>query len=343
MIRRGVVILMVLLGSLVTLVAYGFQPSSDVPTSLRNAGLPSIATDNPMESVQEKAPDNVVPMLWDNGDTDGSDGYSHLAASVFGFRRALLDDFVVPGGVNWNITGFSWLMIWSNGGVAEGTGAEILFRADAAGSPGAVIATATVTGWSEVATGRTWFSRSEERAQATFDPISLSPGTYWVEFLPIGPDNSFGMVKTAIVGSQGWINYDDLFGGGLHPASVVVGATVDFSWQLLGTAVAAFDLTFLDDLRRSQVCVSSTTGAWQYTALSGLGMGTYTGTGTAIGTMAMNPLQIISSPSSPYRFTLTYWAPRKTASATLRIGGLNSTLSDRNTNDDPPCGGTQPN
>ena len=107
--------------------------------------------------------------------------------------------------------------------------------------------------------------------------------------------------------------------------------------------IQPYNLSFLDDLRRSQVCVNSTTGAWQYTVMSGAGMGTYTGTGTATGAAVMNPLQIISSPSSPYRFTLTYWAPRGTASATLRSGGLNSTLSDRNTKDDPPCGGTQPN
>jgi len=110
-----------------------------------------------------------------------------------------------------------------------------------------------------------------------------------------------------------------------------------------GCVANPYDLSFLDDLRRSQVCVSSTTGAWQYTVLSGAGMGTYTGTGTATGAAVMNPLQIVSSPSSPYRFTLTYWAPRGTASATLRSGGFNSTLSDRNTKDDPPCGGTQPN
>ena len=104
-----------------------------------------------------------------------------------------------------------------------------------------------------------------------------------------------------------------------------------------------FSNSFLDDLRRSQACVNSTSGAWQYTVLSGAGMGTYTGTGTATGSVAMNPLQIMSSPSSPYRFTLTYWAPRGTASATFRSGGFNSSLSDRNTKDDPPCGGTQPN
>ncbi len=107
--------------------------------------------------------------------------------------------------------------------------------------------------------------------------------------------------------------------------------------------IQPYNLSFLDDQRRSQVCVNSTTGAWQYTVLSGAGMGTYTGTGTATGGVAMNPLQIMSSPSSPYRFTLTYWAPRGTASATFRSGGFNSSLSDRNTKDDPPCGGNESN
>ena len=114
----------------------------------------------------------------------------------------------------------------------------------------------------------------------------------------------------------------------------------------LNKICGGYDLSFTDDLRRSQVCVSSVTGDWQYTVLSGKYMGVYSGSGIVTGTG--NPLQIISVPSSSgtkgfmlLNFSMTYWAPRYTASASLKgPGGFSSIMSDRNTRDDVPgCGG----
>ena len=280
-------------------------------------------------------------MLWDNGDTDGTDGYSHVQASAnSGSRRALLDDFVVPGGATWSVTGFSWLLLWTSGGLYEGTGAEILFRADSAGSPGAVFATATVTGWSEVTTGRNWFSRPEERVQATFNTITLGPGTYWVEFLPIGPENSFCMVRSAITGSPCWVNYDDY--SGLAPGSSVFEVSADLSWQLLGTAVQqGYDLGFMDDYGRSQVCVNSSTGAWQWTVLKGNGAGNvYTGAGTVMN--GSGYMRVMAAAASGYGLNFIYYSTvhRATGSFSYRPDAVSSALYDANTTDDvTTCGG----
>ena len=37
-------------------------------------------------------------VLYDNGPVNGVNGYSNATSGVFGFRRTLLDDFVVPEG-----------------------------------------------------------------------------------------------------------------------------------------------------------------------------------------------------------------------------------------------------
>jgi hypothetical protein len=312
--------------------------------SIREAGQPAIVSIDPMASPQEQAPEIPLATLWDNGDTDGSNGYSHATVAAIGRYRALLDDFVVPGGGNWSVTGFSWLMLWSTSGVGKGTSATILFRGDSAGSPGAVIATATVTGWSETATGRTWFGLTEVRAQATFNAISLGPGTYWVEFLPIGPENSYGMVKTAITGYVGWINWPVDFPPGLQPATVVTGATVDYSWRLLGTSTSAYDLGFMDDNGRSQLCVNSSTGAWQYSVLMGNGAGNiYTGPGTVVN--GSGYMRLTSTPGSGFGLSLMYYTTAHRASATFyyRPDAVSSALYDANTLDDKvSCGAITP-
>ena len=114
----------------------------------------------------------------------------------------------------------------------------------------------------------------------------------------------------------------------------------------LNKICGGYDLSFTYDLRRSQICVSSITGDWQYTVLSGKYMGVYSGSGIVTGTG--NPLQIISVPSGTgtkdlmfLNFSMTYWAPRYTASASLKgPGGFSSIMADRNTRDDVPgCGG----
>jgi len=176
-------------------------------------------------------------ILWDNGDTDGSNGYSHGTATAVGARRAILDDFVIPlGDVAWDIQNLTWLVIWDSGGGPSATGAEIAFRNDTGGgAPAATpFAGATVTTYTETATGRTWFSRAEYQFSVDFNAINVVAGVYWVDFLPIGPENSYAMVRATVTGAECWINYDDY---GFMAGSALFGVAADLSFVLNGTVV----------------------------------------------------------------------------------------------------------
>jgi hypothetical protein len=171
-------------------------------------------------------------ILLDNGDTDGTNGYSNAVASVFGFRRTLLDDFVVPA-QGFNLDEFTWRHLWNSFPVPSGTGLEMLIRADSAGTPGAVLTTLSPTGYTEVATGRIWFGRPEAESHANLGGANLTAGTYWFEFTIVGPDNNFAMVKATLTGQECWVNYDDF--GGLQPGSAIFGVQADLTWALCGT------------------------------------------------------------------------------------------------------------
>lgn len=331
---------LVLLTMTATAATLAGQPLGDSSLTAKAAKAPATAV---VPEASIPAPEiPLPPTLWDNGDTDGSNGYSHAPAAAFGYRRSVLDDFVVPPGVNWSAQGLSWLLIWDGGGTGLGTGAEIIFHADSAGSPGAVVATAVVTGWSEVATGRSWFGRAEDRVTALFDTVTLGPGTYWVEFLPIGPQNSYCMIRQSITGSQCWVNYADY--GGLQPGSSMFEVGADLSWMLLGTSGTAFDGTFMDDLGRTQFCVSKKTGSYQWSILSGPGAGlVFTGTAQVLN----NGAKFINFPGAATVLNFSWDPLRKKASGYL-IGApappvraelatsIYSQLNDKNTADDPP-------
>jgi hypothetical protein len=171
-------------------------------------------------------------VLWDNGDTDGSNGYSNADVSVFGYQRTLLDDFVVPDGETWILTDFHSYQIWNSVAPGSGTDYQLTFRADDAGSPGAPIVTAVTVSYAEVETGRFWFGRPEYETQYVYEPITLTGGTYWVEGNVIGPDNNFWMVHAYPPGgSECWINYEDY---GFMPASDLFGVQADLAYWLTG-------------------------------------------------------------------------------------------------------------
>jgi len=171
--------------------------------------------------------------LYDNGDPDGSNGLSNATAGVFGARRALVDDFVIPPSQSWDVDSLSWSHVWVGGQTPPfGTSAEVLLRTDAGGAPGPVSAVATNVAYTEIATGEVYFSRPEAFSTATFDPWTLTSGTHWLEGLVVGNDNDYWLVKEDVVGAECWLNYDDF--GGLRPASSVFGQTVDLSFKLGG-------------------------------------------------------------------------------------------------------------
>lgn len=175
--------------------------------------------------------------LWDNGDTDGTNGYSQATSGVFGAYRATVDDFVVSDAAGWRLNSFSTLGLWTSGAAGIGTGYNLWFHADNSGAPGSVVATANVTSYAEARTGRTWFSRPEVAIDVTFDDVILAQGTYWVQMQVIGPENHFQMVRSQVTGSEMWINYADF--GGLMPGSAVFGAAADAAYSLGGEVVPA--------------------------------------------------------------------------------------------------------
>ncbi len=174
--------------------------------------------------------------LWDNGDTDGSNGYSNADPSAFGIRRTLLDDFVVTG-PQWIVTDFHSFQTWSTLPPGSGYDYVLSFRYDAGGAPGTVFATADTVSYNEVATGRVWFSLLEYETHYVFDPIVLNPGTYWIEANVIGPENNFLMIRLDVTGSPCWTNYEDY--GGLQSGFDIFGEDADLAFSLTGSVIPA--------------------------------------------------------------------------------------------------------
>ncbi len=131
---------------------------------------------------------------------------------------------------------------------------ELLFRSDAGGAPGTVIANADITSYSEMGTGQTFFNRPGAESWVTFEDIALGAGTYWFEAAIVGPDNNFWLVRAPVLGSECWVNYDDL--GGLQSGSVLFGVPVDLNFVLTGIpapgALALLGLAGLAGRRRRE-------------------------------------------------------------------------------------------
>jgi len=174
-------------------------------------------------------------VLWDNGDTDGTNGWSNADAGAIGFQRTCLDDFVVPAGEEWTITDFHSFQLWNTYPIGSGTDYLLSFWSDNAGTPGTIFATAVTVSYAEIATGRTWFGRLEYETDYVFEPIVLTEGTYWIEGNVIGPENNFWMIHASpIIGAEAWVNYEDL--GGLQSGTTQFGAPAGMSFTLTGTS-----------------------------------------------------------------------------------------------------------
>jgi hypothetical protein len=125
--------------------------------------------------------------------------------------------------------------------------------------------------------------------------------------------------------------------------AVVGGCASNNSACVTGSLTSTYNLSFQDDYGRSDLCVNSTTGGWQYTVLKGNGAGNvYTGTGTVVN--GTGYMRLTATPGSGYGLTLIYYttAQRATATFTYRPDAVSSALYDRNTLDDLPCGGGNP-
>lgn len=174
-------------------------------------------------------------IVWDNGDTDGTNGYSEAEQAVFGFYRSTVDDFTLTSATD--ITGYYGLYLAASGASSLGSDVNLNFYADAGGVPGAFVASASTTGYSESLTGRAWFGRPELLSHSTFNAVTLGAGTYWVEMQIVAAENAFHMVRSGVNGSEAWVNYEDF--GGAFPGSAVFGAAADMAFALEGDIVPA--------------------------------------------------------------------------------------------------------
>jgi len=205
-----------------------FGVPADLNFKLDNSGCPCV-------------PKGCAGSIYDNGPTDGSNGYSNATIGVFGARRTLLDDFNLA--VHTDLDGLRWTHIWATGAPPPfGTNAEISFRADAGGSPGAVTDVAAVSNYSEVCTGNIFFSRPEAESTAEFGAIQLAPGSHWLEGTVVGADNNFWMIRSSVTGSQCWVNYDDF--GGLLPGSSIFGVSADLNFCLTGAPASCVNALY---------------------------------------------------------------------------------------------------
>ncbi|MBU0639336.1 MAG: PEP-CTERM sorting domain-containing protein [Planctomycetes bacterium] len=182
-------------------------------------------------------------VFWDNGDTDGSNGYSNFASTPFGSRRTLLDAFIItdPGG--WILSDLHTYQVWDTFPPGSGSGFELTIWSDAGGAPGAPLVSARSISYTEAATGRTWFGRREYEMTYEFGTLLLEPGAYWIEGNAVGPENNFWMVRSQVTRSECWVNYDDL--GGLQPGSALFGVPADLSFALTGRVPEPATLTLL--------------------------------------------------------------------------------------------------
>ena len=182
-------------------------------------------------------------VLWYNGDLDGRDGLSNKTNTQVP-NSNIYDDFIIPVGQTWNVTG-----VFSNDavrgatvtsatyqirqGVSSGNGGTLLFSG--AGTP-------TVT-----ATGRTINGDSEFTVSLATSGIVLTSGTYFLNVTPVGNGRGKFFLSTTsganAVGTPPGNNGNSFlnsayYGANFTPASNFVGSPADFSEGVLGKVVA---------------------------------------------------------------------------------------------------------
>jgi hypothetical protein len=167
-------------------------------------------------------------LLWDNGDTDGTNGYSILGNP----KRTLLDDF--ENQEAWAVDEFRCFMV--AGPVNDW---EISFWSDNEDNePDEMVVGPSVdVSYDTENTGRTWFGYSEWEVTYKFEPLELDEGRHWVEIWSSSSSpNAFLMIRTDMWGEECWVNYDDL---GFKPGSQQFGVAKDCNFQMYGEAGGA--------------------------------------------------------------------------------------------------------
>jgi subtilisin-like proprotein convertase family protein len=174
--------------------------------------------------------------LYDQTDSPGAQASSSqdFEAAFDGFDDQGADDFVVPAGVNWSITGVHVAGVYFNGAGPAPT-VHVHFYADAAGLPGGSVCD--------------YLDVTPTDTTGTFDialpsPCVLGGGTYWVSVIAhmdFGAGGQWGWTDRTVQSNSpsAWQNPGGGFG--VCPAwaaktGCVIGSAVDFAFSLSGTA-----------------------------------------------------------------------------------------------------------
>jgi hypothetical protein len=149
-------------------------------------------------------------VLYDQFDNDSGSGSvsQDFEAANDGFDAQAADDFIVPSGATWTLTQVDVAGVYFNGpGPADSF--NVTFYSDAAGLPGAAVATLT---------GQTYTNGAS--AMITLStPVVLTQGTYWVSVqarLDFTPGGEWGWEDRSVQANTGgvWQNPGDGFASG---------------------------------------------------------------------------------------------------------------------------------
>lgn len=173
-------------------------------------------------------------VLWDNGDWDGSGGYSNGVEEILEGRRTLLDDFEVPSGTTWYVEALVHRHIWDSEDPGAGTAMEVRVRNDNGNTPGDVREQLIIESYCEVSTGLIFANRVIAESRSEFERLALGPGRYWLEATIVGPEVNFWLTRREFRLTECWVNYEAL--GGLMPGSEHFHQEPrDLNWHLVGT------------------------------------------------------------------------------------------------------------
>jgi hypothetical protein len=169
------------------------------------ASTPTMNTDEDHDksTLNQPTGDNIS---WDNGLPDGRNGVS--IGGWPGYTREVIDDIHLSDAQL--ITGGSFRIVtYSGTGPGQITGVTINVYPDIGGTPGLTVYTTKAASFTATLTGSTYFSRPEILYTCSFDPIVLSPGTWWVGFYPTSVENIYWLTSTKVETSEIYLAYPD--------------------------------------------------------------------------------------------------------------------------------------
>ena len=183
-------------------------------------------------------------LLYDNGDPDGTNGYSNILTAGLNLDRRVADDFNLGAGPGWLVDNVEMNYVWGTVGV-PGTATDFLvqfFLDDVGGGPGTMVSSQVSNSFTATATGNVFFSRAEFIFSVDIAPVAIAANTnYYLSIQPNGDDNGFQLTAHVPLenGADTYVNYVDLTGGLWSSAENQFGTASDMVFRVNGEAVPA--------------------------------------------------------------------------------------------------------